>query len=757
MKKYILLIIVSVVIGSLPCFLQYGDYLLMDDFFSQEIPFIMETKRMFSSGIPFWSWNTFFGDNFISSYGFYTLTSPFVWLNCLFPHKWIVHSIFLTLILKYICTFLASKLYLRKMDVSESNANIGGLLYAFSSYTISNSYYYHFFEPMIVFPLLLVAIERFLHQERYNKTILVLAAFLTVFINYYFAICSFVAAAMYVFCRVIFNKKRMVLLKKVPLGLLLIALGILMDSFLLLPTALHLSGGPRATQGILTGLDFTAKPFFVERLRTLFMLQPIEEYTSLFQGTGFNSCSATLPVVGVFLALSYCWKYKKSWITGLIVVSLIAFLTPINTIFSLFTNPNYTRWAYALTLFLVLASVKWLDSSENENAICLKSVSAYCCVAIVVFAFALWRGAGLEDPTNQLQFVAYTLLLVISLGCLIVYFFTSQSKRILFSGILICAIIQMATFNILRSDIRFSLAFDTSRKDMVKKYLVNNKLERIADDSPMHYRTAFEARYPNLGLLTNRPSVSTFHSVLNTNLYKFVTIADTANVTFRNVFVPNYYRRSFYALMSVKESIVFHDSYNKKVCESMNYTQTFNDSQYTIYNNNDYIPMGFTYDTYITENIIDSLHKLTPQPDIPKVLLSHLVIPTCNRTVFAKYLKEEKSINFNADMDSIVVCRQKNCSSSFEGTTFGFTSTINLPKEDFVFYSVPADKGFTAYIDDTETTIYKVNLGLSAVKVPKGLHEIKFTFIPRGLKEGLIITSIMLLVFLTMFYYERKI
>ena len=108
-------------------------------------------------------------------------------------------------------------------------------------------------------------------------------------------------------------------------------------------------------------------------------------------------------------------------------------------------------------------------------------------------------------------------------------------------------------------------------------------------------------------------------------------------------------------------------------------------------------------------------------------------------------------------MDSIVVCRQKNCSSSFEGTTFGFTSTINLPKEDFVFYSVPADKGFTAYIDDTETTIYKVNLGLSAVKVPKGLHEIKFTFIPRGLKEGLIITSIMLLVFLTMFYYERKI
>ena len=190
----------------------------MDDFFRQEVPFIMETKKMFSSGIPFWSWNTYFGDNFLASYGFYTLTSPFVWFNCLFPYKWILHSLFLTLILKYICTFLAARMYLSKMEVSDSNANIGGLLYTFSSYAISNSFYYHFFEPMIVFPILLVAIEKYLREENYSKTTLVLVSFLTVFINYYFAICSYVAAAMYVFCRVFFNKNYRILLKRVPIG-----------------------------------------------------------------------------------------------------------------------------------------------------------------------------------------------------------------------------------------------------------------------------------------------------------------------------------------------------------------------------------------------------------------------------------------------------------------------------------------------------------------------------------------------------------
>ena len=756
MKKHLLLIVLVVIIGSLPCFLQYGDYLLMDDFFRQEIPFIMETKRMFSSGIPFWSWNTFFGDNFISSYGFYTLTSPFVWFNCLFPYKWLVHSLFLTLVLKYICTYLASRMFFRKMDVSEVNANIGGLLYAFSSYAISNSFYYHFFEPMIIFPILLVAIERFLRREEYNKTTLVLAAFLTVFINYYFAICSFIAAAMYVFCRIAFNKDRILLLKRAPLGILLIIIGILIDSFLLFPTASHLSGGARATQGILTGLDFTAVPFFIERLRTLFMLQPLEETTTLFQGTGFNSCSVTLPVLGIFLVFAYCWNYKRSWITGLIIVSLIAFLTPINTIFSLFTNPNYTRWAYALTLFLILASVKWMDLSQNKNPIALKSVFIYSFIAIGVFLFALWRGNGIEESINKLQFGAYTFLLFISLACLVAFVYTSFSKQVLLAGILICATFQMAIFNILRSDIGFSLASKKESQGMVKRYLVDKKMDRMSDDNFMRYRTAFEARYPNLGLLTNRPSVSTFHSVLNTNLYQFVTIADTANVIFLNAFVPNYYRRSFYALMSVKECVVYHDSLSNRVDEKMNYTRKSNSPGFTLYQNNDFIPMGFTYDTFISENTIDSLKNMTPQPDVPKVLLSHLVVPSSDKTTFAKLLKEANKVDLNANIDSIVACRQKYCSMSFEGTTSGFTSKIYLPKDNFVFYSVPADKGFSAYVDGIEVPIYKVNLGLSAISVPKGLHNVFFEFLPAGLKEGVVISVLSLLLLIIITYKEVR-
>lgn len=738
MKKYIILIIITVVVGALPLFIQYGDYLLMDDYFRQEIPFIMETKRMLSSGCPFWSWNTFFGDNFIGGYGFYTLTSPFVWLNCLFPYSWLLKTLFLTLILKYICAFLTARLYLKKMAVSDEASCIGGLLYAFSSYAISNSFYYHFFEPMIVFPLLMLAVERFLKKEAYCKVTLVLASFLTVFINYYFAVCSFMATAMYVFCRVLFSGNLKRYLVRVPLGVLLIVVGILLDGVLLVPTAMHLVGGARANQGILTGLDFTAVPFFIERLRTLFMPQVIEEQTTLFQGTGFNSCSATLPVIGILLAMLYCWENKKSWITALVLVSLFAFLTPVNTVFSLFTNPNYTRWAYALTLFLILASVKWMDAHHEKRQVPFKVLIAYSVVALAVFVFAVLRGEGFQTKTNQWQFAFYLIVLIVSLLCLATCIGSKNPHKTLLYSIFICASLQMVCFHILRSDIGFSKVDDKDRGDMVRPYLLENKLSRKANDTPMRYRTAFESRYPNMGLLSNRPSVSTFHSVLNTNLYKLTTITDSNRVEFYNSFVPKDYKRSFYALMSVKERIEFHER-----------------GGYEVKASKDFIPMGFAYDTYLTESVIDSMLNASDKPDVPYAMLSHLVIPNEQEQIFAKYLKKGDAEVGSCHLDSVVRERRRVASNSFMGDTRGFDSEITLPRDNFVFYSVPADKGFTVYVDGKQSILYKVNLGLSAVFVPKGKHEVQFKFVPAGMRGGIMASAAMLVVLLLIGWNEK--
>lgn len=753
MKKYIILIVLTIILGSLPLFIQYGNYVFISDYFYQLMPFIMETKRMFSSGVPFWSWNTFFGDNFIATYSYYTFTSPFVWINCLFPTEWIVYSIFFTLILKYICIFLSAYFYLRRINVSTEYAKIGGLLYAFSSFSISNSGYYLFFEPVIMFPILLIAIERFLDKEKYSKTTLILAAFLTTFINYYFSVCSFIAAAIYVLCRVWFSEEREKYLKKIPSGICLILIGILMNCFILFPTAVQLSGSERVTDGL--HLDILLKSFIcsLERLRVLFMLQPIEKPTSLFIGTGWNSCSATLPVAGIFFALLYCLKNSKSWISYLLLISIVFFLTPLNSVFSLLKNPTYTRWAYALTLFFIIATVKWLEDSKNKISLYRKYLLLYIFAGFGVYCFALLCGFLKPSNFNYSHFIAYTVLFIVSITCLIIYIYSSYSNKILLYGILFCASIQMISLHILGSDIGFAYNKDNENIDLIKTYFLDNTLPENSKEYVMQYRTAFEERYRNSALLKNRPSVSGYNSVLNANLHKFVKIADTSLVKFVNRVKPKCYRRPFYSLMSVKEAVHYNDPYLPPLNEKMNYTLTDSTKNYIIYQNNDYIPMGFCYDTYIKESDIDSLLTLYPKPNIPLVMLSNIVVSDQHEEVFSSYL-DEGEIDFLVNIDSVINKRRENASISFYGDTRGFVSKVNLARKNFVFFSVPADKGFTAYVDGEEVEIYKVNLGLSAILVPQGVHEIKFNYCPKGLKEGLAISLIFLI--LTGFIYWRE-
>ena len=70
-------------------------------------------------------------------------------------------------------------------------------------------------------------------------------------------------------------------------------------------------------------------------------------------------------------------------------------------------------------------------------------------------------------------------------------------------------------------------------------------------------------------------------------------------------------------------------------------------------------------------------------------------------------------------------------------TDYGFVSHIKLEKDNFVFFSVPYDEGFTAYVNGTESEIFNVNNGLSAVFAPAGDCEIVFRYQTPYLSTGI--------------------
>lgn len=759
MKKLSILIFFIALVGIMPSLLQYGAFVMAKDFATQQVPFIIETKRLLASGAPFWSWNTFTGADAIGSYSFYTLTSPFVWFACLFPYKFILQGITLVLFLKFLCAGWASYAFLRKMDVSSQASVLGALMYAFSSYAVSNIGYYHFMEPMICFPLLLLGVEKFLRDEKWGNAFLAGTVFLTAFVNYYFLPGSLICAGLYGVFRMFSPDS------KPSLGLCLKAVfwvgaGVLMAAAVLVPSVMMMEGNPRVSASSVFWLTSS-----LERFRTLLTPQLLEKINPLLQGSGWNSHAAHLPVVGILLATLYGIRHRD-WLTWLCVLTILLYLSPLNGIFTLFTNPLYTRWAYALVLFLILASVKYLDEGGKVKG---WELAVYILIVLGVTAFhyfysniaALLNGTFSVDGMTLADNVMVLLSVIASVVLLLVWS-RDQTARRLTGCVVVASLLCLPARIWMETDSFFKLGGMESDPGLNKigyihKYLIHNNFPENADVFSGE-RTDFVTRdrniYQNVGMLKNRPSVESYNSAAYHRTAPLFSMADTVR---SGAFSwPNKFQRSFDALLSVKEVVVYDDPIRTPSRDLGYLVEREARDGYSVYENPDFIPMGFSYDSYVRESALDSLIGSTVECDVASMLLTSLSVKDEDIPKVESCLTEGSISRERPDLDSLVALRRASACYGFKGTTRGFTAKVDADGDRVVFFSVPHYRGFKALVDGVPTEILKVNFGQMAVKVGKGSHEIEFKYYPAGLKAGMALAAPSWLVFILCLFWRRK-
>lgn len=745
MKKTLLLVVFILFVGLLPSLLQYGCFMQLKDFSTQQIPFLLETKRLLLSGNPYWSWNTFLGANFLGTYSFSEWTSPFVWIVFLFPNQYVCYGITLALFIKFICIGSFSYLFFKEVELSQELSIIGSLMYTFCSYVISTIGYYSFLEPVALFPLLLLGIERYIRKERHGALLLCFSCFLVSFVNYYFLPGAAICGSCYYVFRIHSNNIN-ISNQRISIGLALAILGFLMASFVIFPTVLQMEGSDRVT--LHYGISFG---HMLERTRALFVPKLLEQHNPLLgKVSGWSANAAYVPVVGLFLALLYIIK-SKSKLHWLVIFLLFLYITPLNGVFSLFTNPEYSRWAYCLTFFLILVSLKFIDEGHIVKR---KEYVIYSLLSMIVLIASYVNGSRYDEIINKSDYIDNCLILgmfVFSMFLLGVYVWHQSNKMLL-----ICVVIQSIIYVPLRIymntdwyHVASCVKGDESKmdkRDYPNIYVINNELQYNVDNK-FNYRTEFVTRgrniYQNMASLKNIPSVNSYNTGCFHHIKRFVSIADTLSNF--GYFSPVINIESFDALTSVKEIVVFEDSLRLGEPRTYEGAIQCKGEGYIVYENPFYVPMGFTYDYYMNESLIDSLNAQTPKPDIPLLLLSRLAVKSEDEACVSKYLKKKEDL-INEKLDSVAYERKLDACSSFVGNTSGFKATIDNPRDNYVFFSVPYDKGFTAFVDNNKTDIMEVNMGLSAVLVPKGKHQIEFSYMPRGLKMGAVVSLIAFLI-----------
>ncbi len=694
------------------------------------------------------SWATDLGSGAMNAYSFYLYGSPFFWLSLLLPQSWLPYMMCPLLVLKFAVAGGGAYLYLRRYVHDLNFAVLGACLYAFSGFSVYNIFFNHFVDVVALFPWMLWALDECIYEKRHG----LFAFFVAVNLlnNYFFFVGQVLFLVIYFVCKLSAGDFK---LTGRLFGTLAFesVLGVAMGCVLAWPAFLSLLQNPR-TIDLSSGWGFLTYSKVQQYLAILlsWVMPPDSPYLSSIWSEGiikWTSMTAYLPLCSLAGALAY-WRARRGDSKKRIVATCAVFaLVPVlNSAFYALNSSYYARWYYMPVLILCAMTVgAWEDPGADLQA----PARGLAWVMIATLAFALvpvqdgetgkWSPGVLQNPGQ------YAAMLGFGLAGLLLYRWLCRGRqthkdfaRRMLAGVLAFACV----FSITHIAIgKFGQWYTDS--DLVEQYTAALALK---EDLPQgDYRIDTYKTHDNLGMWLDKSSLQYFGSTAAPSILSFYPSVGVKRDVRSEPELANYALRG---LLSVEYMVMDEDSREDFEAEAdAGWTYFDTRDGFALYRNDNYVPMGFTYDYYITEEQYESVVKANRAA----LLLRALVLSEEDAAVYGRYLKkapdeELSGFSYDAYVEDCAQRRAAAC-SSFMMTNSGFSAEIELQKENLVFFAVPHDDGFTAYVNGQKAEILRVDEGLMAVLCPAGWSSIDFVYEADGLKLSRAVSCAALAVF----------
>ena len=759
--------------------LDEGYFIFYGDFNVQQIPFYQTCHEAIKSGNMSWSWLTDLGSNFIGSYSFYLLGSPFFWLTIPFPNWFVPYLMGPLLILKFACAALTAYLYIRRFTKTAEAARLGGLLYAFSGFSIYNIFFNHFHEAIIFLPLLLLAFEMLITENK--RGVFALAVALCAVSNFFFFFGMAVFTVIYFFVRlstgaikVKFSRFAAIVLEAV--------LGVGIACALLLPAVFAIVDNSRVSNTQLgwNAIMYGKEQIYLNVIQCFFFPPDIPARPVFFPGAEvkWSSLGGWLPVFSMVGVFAWFTNRKKSWLKRIIgICAFMAMVPVLNSAFYAFNSSYYARWFYMPILMMSLATVMLTEDRSADWSSGFKWVFGITAAMALVIGFFPQKDEngdiiyGLytqsSDNMYTLRFWIACLIAIVSL--LILYLILGllhKNRTAFYKTAMVCVCIVSVIYgNVFISQGR---SHSYAQKEVVIDQLIEGEVGLENSDQ---YRVDTYSGVDNTSMFLGLPGINAFHSVVPASIMEFYKYVGEKRDVGSRPEVDNYALRP---LLSVKyvlnrtggESFVDENGETKMP----GYTYVNTDGGYYIYKNDNYIPYGFSYDYYMSKDFCDSYNEENRAGLMLKAILlsteqiekySYMMTDlneVVNETTDG--YQDKTTLSFSEEAYSYDCAKLADTAAySFETDNSGFTAKVTRNKESLVFFSVPFDEGWTATVNGKEAEIEKVNVGFMAVKVPEGDSTIRFDYETPGFKAGIVISGgnlAILLIYILLFTAYKK-
>lgn len=783
------LIFVPAIIRNGGIFFYYGD------FNAQEIPFYQMVHDAIQSGNLGWNSTTDLGSQLLGSYTFYLLGSPFFWITMLFPSEAVPYLMGPLFILKFGFATLTSYIYLKRYVNNKMFAVAGGLLYAFSGFSIYNIFFFHFHEAMIVFPLLLTAVDKFMYDNK--RGVVAIAVFSACIVNYYFFAGMALFVAIY-WLMLVFTNNYKLNAKNLLLFIFEVLLGFLATAFLILPTVLFISGNPRLSSlpDGFSALAYDIPQRYWYIILSFFFPPELAAQPNFTPDVNSNwaSVSGWLPLVGMTGVIGYLQLRKRSWLKKLITLLILMALVPVfNSAFQMLNSSiYYARWFYMPVLMMSLATIISLENKEiNWNRAIRWSCGITVGIAILIGLMpntttdeddVSTTVIGLEEYVSR--YWIYVAIALVSLLLFVLIIKKFKGRRLALTTIIGIVIISILSSTYI---VQTGVTLDGEETEFIKENALNSG-DNLDIDDIQNVRSDFYNCVDNLGMYWQIPTINAFQSVVTTSIMDFY---DSLGITRDVASRPSCDYYGIRGLLSCKylfdqkyddDTDCFVNDEKQTEMPGWKYLKTVNDCK--VYENQYYIPMGFMYESFISEEEYEKISKI----DRSEALLKAMVLSMDDMEKYSditgytkeKYdvlrrdIKSGKTHNFKSIVDSYRYGNQsyyedceklkENSCSSFTYHNNGFIAQIdNKGDDNLVFFSVPYDEGWSATVNGEKAEIVKSNIGFMAVKVPGNTKSIiNFEYTVPAFHTGIIITivcGIILLIYLfilIIFAIKRK-
>ena len=704
------------------------------------------------------SWATDLGSGVMNAYSFYLYGSPFFWLSVLLPQSWLPYMMVPLLVLKFGVAGGGAFLYLRRYVKNENYAVLGACLYALSGFAVYNVFFNHFVDVVALFPYLLWALDEAIYENRHGLFAFWVAV--NLLNNYFFFVGQVIFLCIYFVCKLTAKDFRLTGRK---FGHLLweSVLGVAMGCLLLFPAVLSLLQNPR-TIDLSSGWGFLTYAKVQQYLAILlsWILPPDSPYLTSVWSEGvikWTSMTAYLPLCSLAGAMAYWRSRKADSKKRIVAVCAVCALVPVlNSAFYALNSSYYARWYYMPTLILAAMTVNALEDPDVDLDAPARGIG-WIMLATLVFAVVpvqddttgTWSFGVLKNPGQFFAVLGFGLLgLALYRYLCGIWRQNSRFAQRMTAAVLVFACV----FAMVHIGIGKFGQWHTD-SDLVEQ---DNNALLLKNDLPEgDYRIDTYKIHDNIGMWLDKSCLQYFGSTAAPSILSFYPGLGVKRDVRSEPEITNYALRGLLSVEYLITTPEKRESFEDEADEGWTYLADVDG--YTLYHNDNYVPMGFTYDYYVTEATYQTSIKTLRS----NLLMRALVLTDEDVAQYGRYLTElsEDMLNdlhYDSYTQDCADRRAHSC-SVFQMNNAGFHAEITLDKTNLVFFSVPYDDGFTAYVNGEKTDILRVDEGLMAVLCPAGASSIDFVYQAAGLSASRVVTAVAIPVWVVyVAYFVRR-